>query len=98
MEQLSTQSDGVVKLIPRMVGRTKANIRSDTSSSTISENAEMLLQALQQLDLEYPERRRKRIEQQRALWESTLPRYSSGHIGHFPSGPGVDDDHPEEVP
>jgi len=62
------------------------------------DNAMVYLQNIQQINGDPAERRKKQIEEQRALWESTLPEALVDHIGYFSSGHDLDHICPDETP
>jgi serine/threonine-protein phosphatase PP1 catalytic subunit len=104
LEQLGSQDDSGATAGPRKQGHNRANTwanewtRSPTLPTSLS--APLLLQRIQQSDVETAntERRKQKLEEQRALWESTLPRTFSDHIGYFSTGHHLDYVHPEEMP
>jgi serine/threonine-protein phosphatase PP1 catalytic subunit len=97
LEQLGSQDDGAATPAPRKHGHNRANTWDDFTL-TPSASAPSLLQSIQQQDAKAAERRKEKLEEQRALWESTLPRSLSDHIGYFSTGHHLDYVHPDESP
>ncbi|KAI4951049.1 hypothetical protein J4E86_007558 [Alternaria arbusti] len=104
LEQLGSQDDGAATTIPRKHGHKRANTWANewSHSPTLptSRSAPLLLQRRLQTDAGTAdaERRKQKLEEQRALWESTLPRIMSDHVGYFSTGHHLDYVHPEETP
>ena len=74
LDQLGAQTDGVASPAPRKgSGHRRAQTWSDSSDGT-SNGAQSLLQSIQQLDLESAERRQRKLAEQQALWEATVPK------------------------
>ncbi|KAI4956069.1 hypothetical protein J4E91_000279 [Alternaria rosae] len=104
LEQLGSQDDGAATTIPRKPGHNRANTWANEWSHTptlpTSRSAPLLLQRRQRTDTGTvdAERRKQKLEEQQALWESTLPRIMSDHVGYFSTGDHLDYLHPEETP
>jgi hypothetical protein len=58
---------------------------SDPLNATSDQGAKSLLQNIQQLDMECSERRKRKLEEQRAKWERTIPPTRPVYPGHHPS-------------
>ncbi|KAI4653562.1 hypothetical protein J4E93_001328 [Alternaria ventricosa] len=104
LEQLGSQDDGAPATVPRKYGHNRANTWAHEWSPfptlPTSRSAPLLLQRRQRTDAGTAdaERRKQKLEEQRALWESTLPRIMSDHVGYFSTGHHLDYVHPEETP
>ena len=104
LEQLGSQDDGAAMHAPRKYGHNRsntwANTRSQTATLPASLSAPLLLQSIHRHDADKmdAERRRQKLEEQRALWESTLPKALSDHIGFFTTGQHLDYVHPDDMP
>lgn len=72
LDEISAQIDGTATYPPR---RKKGHLRSRTWSGNTSaptgDDAQSLLQSIQQLDLENAQRRTRSLKEQQALWEAT---------------------------
>lgn len=97
-EQLGAPGDGALSPPPKQPYHKRVNAWSDTSRSAANASAMIYLQNIQQLDGDHAERRKKQLEEQRALWESTLPEALVDHIGYFSSGHDLDHICPDETP
>lgn len=89
MEQLGVQGDGTATSSISRKGHVRANTWSDSTASAASDNATTLVQS-GPFDFEDSERRKRLLGQQRALWESTLPKLPVDHIGYFASAQDLD--------
>jgi serine/threonine-protein phosphatase PP1 catalytic subunit len=49
-------------------------------------------------DVASAERQKQKLEKQRAMWESTLPRTLSDHMGYFSTAHHLDYVHTDETP
>lgn len=96
VEQLGSQGDGPAAS-PRMLGHVRKNTASNLWDHSGTSDATSLLQSIQKLDSATEERHRQKLEMQRALWESTLPKALADHIGYFPTGHGLDCIHPDQT-
>jgi serine/threonine-protein phosphatase PP1 catalytic subunit len=83
-DQLGAQGDSTANATPppRRNGHMRSQTWSDSPNATSNQGAKSLLQNIQQLDLECTERRKRRLEEQRALWERTIPPVLPVHLGH----------------
>lgn len=93
LEQLNVQEgDAAIPLL-----RNKGHIRANTwSGSTLSATDDFTTNLAQEGPpsvSQDPGRRQRVLEQQRGLWEATLPRLPVNHIGYFSSGYGLDQVH-----
>ncbi|KAF1941274.1 Metallo-dependent phosphatase [Clathrospora elynae] len=98
LEQLGGQDDGPASLPLRTTRHRRANTWSDSTTAAVNDSALLLQQSIQQHDSGIMARRREKLKEQRALWESTLPRTLSDHIGYFSTGHHLDKVHLPDTP
>ncbi|CAN9222696.1 unnamed protein product [Alternaria alternata] len=104
LEQLGSQDDGAAITAPHKQGHNRANTWANewrqavTLPTSLSEP--QLLQRAQGYIADAPntERRKQKLGEQRTLWESTLPKTPSDHMGYFSTGHHLDHVHPDETP
>ncbi|KAF2032200.1 Metallo-dependent phosphatase [Setomelanomma holmii] len=84
VEQLGAQADGTATPPPRRRGHTRSQTWSDSSNEANNDGAKMLLRSIQQLDLESSQRQQK-LEEQRKMWEATLPKPLRVYLGQHSS-------------
>ncbi|KAF7677905.1 metallo-dependent phosphatase [Alternaria burnsii] len=104
LEQLGSQDDGAAMIAPHKQGHNRANTWANewrqavTLPTSLSEP--QLLQRAQGYIADAPnmERRKQKLGEQRTLWESTLPKTPSDHMGYFSTGHHLDHVHPDETP
>ncbi|CAN9262095.1 unnamed protein product [Alternaria sp. RS040] len=104
LEQLGSQNDGAAMIAPHKQGHNRANTWANewrqavTLPTSLSEP--QLLQRAQGYIADAPnmERRKQKLGEQRTLWESTLPKTPSDHMGYFSTGHHLDHVHPDETP
>jgi len=90
LEQLSVQgNDAATPSLPKK-GYIRVSIRSDSTTSAAGDIVTKLAQEGPRSVLQGSEQRKHMLEQQRELWETTLPRLPVDHIGYFSSGHGLD--------
>lgn len=90
VEQLGRQGNGPAASLPRMLGHGRMSKGSDLWDQTDISNATSLFQDTQQLNPATEERHKQKMEMQRSLWESTLPKAPVDHMGFFSTGDGLD--------
>lgn len=104
LEQLGSQDDGAAITAPHKQGHNRANTWANewrqavTLPTSLSEP--QLLRRAQGYIADAPntERRKQKLGEQRTLWESTLPKTPSDHMGYFSTGHHLDHVHPDETP
>jgi serine/threonine-protein phosphatase PP1 catalytic subunit len=83
-DQLGAQGDRTATTPVRRNGHMRSQTWSNSLNAAGNDGAKSLLQNIQQLDLECSERRRRKLEEQRDLWNrtipDTLPLYLGPHI------------------
>jgi serine/threonine-protein phosphatase PP1 catalytic subunit len=80
-DQLGAQGDGTTTPSARRNGHMRSQTWSDSLNITSNDGAKSLLQSIQQLDLECSERRKRKLEEQRQLWEQTIPEALPVYLG-----------------
>lgn len=96
LEQLGAHCDGP-ETPPRIgMGYIRAKTLSDPLVFPYS--ATTMLSHRPQVNLEKLEKQKQKLEEQRALWESTLPKTLSDHISYFSTGHKLDHVRPRETP
>jgi serine/threonine-protein phosphatase PP1 catalytic subunit len=104
LEQLGSQDDGAATAAPRKQGHNRANTWTNewrqTATLLTSLSEPQLLQRAQgyAADVASAERQRQKLEEQRALWESTLPRTLSDHTRYSSTRHHLNYVHPDETP
>lgn len=90
LEQLGIPGDDTVAPSLWKKGHVRASTRSDSTTSAASDIVTNPIQDGTQSISQGHERRKSILQQQRALWEATIPRLPVDHIGYFSSGHGLD--------
>ncbi|KAJ4374209.1 serine/threonine protein phosphatase Pzh1 [Neocucurbitaria cava] len=91
--QLGAQEDGAATPPPKRSGHIRANTLSEPWGGPGNNSAASFAQRLQVYGWEREQQRQRELDEQRAMWETTLPRALTDHIGFFSSGHAFDDIH-----
>ncbi|XP_014559219.1 hypothetical protein COCVIDRAFT_92424 [Bipolaris victoriae FI3] len=100
LERLGSQDDDASMPVPAKHGHIRSSTWIDTQSepatSPNSPSAPLLLQSMHSHSAKQlgEERKKQMLEEQRVLWESTLPKSLLDHIGGFATGRHFDYVHP----
>lgn len=82
-DQLGSQGDGASTPTPRRTGHIRSQTWSDSMNAASYDDAKAsLLRNMQQLD-ENSDKRKRQLQEQRALWQATLPMPSPICVGRY---------------
>jgi hypothetical protein len=83
-DQLGSQGDCASTSTPRRTGHIRSQTWSDSMNAASNDDAKAsLLRNMQQLDLDNSGTRKRQLEEQRALWEASLPMPSPICVGQY---------------
>ncbi|EUC42838.1 hypothetical protein COCMIDRAFT_102429, partial [Bipolaris oryzae ATCC 44560] len=100
LERLGSRDEDASMLVPAKHGHIRSSTWIDTRSEPAtlpkSPSVPLLLQNMHSHNAKQlgEERRKQELEEQRVLWESTLPKSPLDHIGGFATGHHLDHVHP----
>jgi serine/threonine-protein phosphatase PP1 catalytic subunit len=81
-DKLSSQGDSTVMTRARRSGHVRSQTRGGTLVAAGNNGATTMLQSIEHNDTEHMERRKRNLEEMRALWEVTLPKPVKVCLGH----------------
>jgi serine/threonine-protein phosphatase PP1 catalytic subunit len=81
-DQLSAQGDSMTTTPARKYGHVRSQTWGSTTVASSDTGAVSMLRSIQRNDLDGPEKRKRDLEEMRALWEATLPKPVKVCMGH----------------